>query len=263
MVAHNILQHFQPEEKFFIEQVRDWQAQVVNHYAPVLTPFLNPREQRILAQVIGKQEDCQITSFGGFGHSESKRVILSPQYYEVAQADFNLIILQIDFAKKFNELSHQQILGALLSTGIKRNRIGDIITDNQDWQFAADEKIADFIPAQLTQIGKVPVTCRPISNETQILESQEEWQPKQVFVNSVRLDTVISEGLNLSRDRAKNLIEAGKIKRNWLPTSQVHQTLEVGDIISVRHHGRLRFDAIISETKKGRLHIQLGILRNK
>lgn len=263
MIDNNILQHFQPEEELFIEQVRDWQQQVVSQYVPVLTPFLNPRQQRILQQVIGKTSDCRIAFGGGFSHAESQRALLHPEYFTVQAEDFAIVTFQLHFAKKFHQLSHRQILGTIISLGISRNRIGDIITEDGEWQFVIDESLADFLPLQLTHIGKVSVELERVNAPTQLFAAQKNWQSKEASISSLRLDVFVSEGLNISRQKAKHIIETGDVKRNWLKITQPNQMLEMGDIISIRHYGRLRFDGILTETKKGKLRIQLSILRNK
>lgn len=263
MIDSNILQHFQPEEELFIEQVRDWRQQVASQYSPILTPFLNPRQQRILQQVIGKTSDCRIAFGGGVSHAENQRALMYPEYFTVQAEDFAVAVFQIHFAKKFNQLSHRQILGTIIGLGISRNRIGDIIAEDGDWQFAIDESLVDFLPLQLTHIGRVAVELERINDPAQFFTAQKDWQSKETSVSSLRLDAFVSEGLNISRQKAKNIIETGDVKRNWLKTTQPNQMVEKHDIISIRHYGRLRFDEVLTETKKGKLRIQLSILRNK
>ena len=43
----NIKQHFRADEGPIIDQISDWIVQANDQYRPVLTPFLNPRQQYI------------------------------------------------------------------------------------------------------------------------------------------------------------------------------------------------------------------------
>lgn len=263
VIDYNVLQHFQPEEEIFIEQVRDWQYQVQDQYVPVLTPFLNPREQRILMQIIGNNSECLYQFNGGFECSESKRALLYPAYYIPRLADFELTVIQFNFAKKFHQLSHRHILGTILGMGIERNRLGDIITNGEDWQFVIDKALADFLPLQLTKVGSVPVKLDHITDSSHMIVPQNNWLAKEVSISSFRLDSFISEATAASRQKSKNTIESGLVKRNWLPVTKTKQQIEIGDIISVRHFGRIRFDELITETRKGKFRISISILRSK
>src|SRR5690625_5018594 len=129
----NLYQHFRENERPFIDQVLDWAHQVENQYTPYLTPFLDPREQYIVESVMGQFDDIVMNSFGGYEAAERKRLYLSPSYFEPSQDDFQIRVAEIRYPKKFAELSHGQILGTLMGSGIKRETIGDIITDSERW----------------------------------------------------------------------------------------------------------------------------------
>ena len=61
----SIYQHFRPEEKEFIDQALNWIEQVKDSYAPKLTDFLDPRQQQIIASLLGHDDEVKIEFFGG------------------------------------------------------------------------------------------------------------------------------------------------------------------------------------------------------
>lgn len=78
----------------------------------------------------------------------------------------------------------------------------------------------------------------------------------------MRVDTVISESLAISRQRAKQLIESKKVKLNWTEITRPDSVLEPLDIISIRGFGRIQVKAVDGMTKKQKYRIIIGIMTN-
>ena len=53
--------------------------------------------------------------------SESQRIIIAPYFYEIEKEDFEIDVCKIIYAKNFEKLTHRDILGALMSLGIKES----------------------------------------------------------------------------------------------------------------------------------------------
>lgn len=259
----NLYQHFRDEERPFIDQVLDWSHQVENQYTPYLTPFLDPREQYIVESVIGQFEDIVINSFGGYEAAERKRLYLSPSYFEPSQDDFEIKVAEIRYPKKFAELSHGQILGTLMGSGIKRETIGDIITDSDRWQFFAEEAILLFLLPSIVKVGKISIQLEEV-DYTDIVLPKDAWEERDEIVSSLRLDTVLSAVFNISRQKSKELISSNKVKINWNETDRPDTVLSIFDVVSIRGYGRLRIQSIEGKTKKEKIRLRMGVLdRNK
>ncbi|MCI5775450.1 MAG: YlmH/Sll1252 family protein [Aerococcus sp.] len=266
-MSEAIFQHFGTEERAFIEKVLDWQTRVVERYQLVLTPFLNPREQYIVRSIVGDTDDFQLASFGGFEGAERQRILFIPPYVEETTTDFEVSILSIAYAEKFSSLRHGQVLGSLLGQGLQRNRIGDIIyqqdqAGNWQWQIAVDQKQLAFLIQMVTHIGRTPVTLqeRPLA---EALPVPDNWQHHASTVSSFRLDVIVSEAFHLSRGRVKELINGGAVTINWAETKSLAATVNEYDIISVRRHGRIRLDAKGKPTARGNYHIQYSVIKSQ
>ena len=61
----DIYQHFRQEEQPVITMLLDKVNQAGRNYAPVLTHFLNPREQYILEVIAGSYPELTLTFNGG------------------------------------------------------------------------------------------------------------------------------------------------------------------------------------------------------
>lgn len=62
--------------------------------------------------------------------AEYARILVAPDYYELNLENFELALLEVNYNSKFNQLTHAQIMGALLhKLGVKRTIIGDILVE--------------------------------------------------------------------------------------------------------------------------------------
>ena len=246
----NVYQHFRADERPFIDTVEDWIERVSMQYAPYLTEFLDPRQAYILETLVRQSSDLKFELFGGYEAAERKRCMIFPEYYQPTQEEFEIDLFEVHYPKKFSELSHGKILGSLCGVGIKREFFGDIISDGENWQVFVASEVSSYMQLQVTKIGKVSVRLEPL-DYTQILIPKDGWTPEQTTVTSLRLDTVISNVFNISRQRSKQLIEAEKIKVNWRVFTRPDFDLDLLDIVSIRGFGRLQIQAIEGTTKKG------------
>lgn len=253
-----IYQHFRKEEANFIDQALNWKMSVIDHYSPKLTHFLDPREQTILQSIIGKNSDVSLQFWGGNETVERKRALLYPPFFEIEQTDFELQCFELKYPSKFVTLTHRDVLGALMSLGIKREKFGDIIIRDEKIQFVVAEDVSHYVLVNLTAIGQAKIKLEKIEVD-ELLAIEEEWTPKIVTVSSLRLDAVIAEIYNISRSKASTLIEQKLVKVNWKIVDQPSFQVEEHDHLSVRKFGRSTLFSIEGNTKKGKMRIKIGI----
>ena len=160
--------------------------------------------------------------------------------------------LQQKFA---DELSHRDILGAVMNLGIERGCLGDIVLrDNVAYLFAT-ERIAPFICENLTKVKHTSVKCEvtdaPPEGELFRTETM------TVNVSSLRADCVVAAVWRLSRGSAEKLFAAQKVFVNGRLTESGSGQLKENDIVSVRGTGRFVYKAVSGNSKKGRLFIEI------
>ncbi|GEL75953.1 YlmH family RNA-binding protein [Tenuibacillus multivorans] len=256
----DIYQHFRPEEETFIDQVLDWKEQVEVLHKTIVTDFLDPREQTIFQSIIGKPSDMQLDFFGGFGHAERKQAILAPFYETIDENRFNITVLEGSYHSKFVNLSHRDVLGTLMSLGIRRKKIGDLIVDDGIFQIIADQEIAVFIQMELTKIKNTSITLKDVPF-SQIVEQYHHWEEKHGTVSSTRLDVILKEIYQISRQKAQLYIEKDAVKVNYRLVKDPSYPLEPGDLISLRKKGRSKVINLLGETKKNKIRIQVARLK--
>lgn len=253
----SIYQHFRPEEKEFIDQVLNWRNQVENTYAGKLTDFLDPREQQIVKSIIGENSEIKYAFFGGYDDAERKRAFLYPDYYQIEEEDFQISLFAVEYAKKFVTIEHPQVLGSLMSLGLKRSKFGDILIQNDSVQLIVSKEIEPYISLQLESIGRASINLKQIPL-TDVLISEEQWQESSLTCSSLRLDAVIAAIFNISRQKSQTFIGSKLVKVNWTVIENTSFECREGDMISVRGYGRAKVIEIEGKTKKDKWRIVAG-----
>lgn len=260
MVDINIEQHFRSDETPFLESMDELTGRAENEYRAMLTDFLNPRQQFILQTIVNRYDAVKLQFFGGFANSEMKRALIYPEYFVPTEVDFQVSAFSIDYPQKFATLSHGQILGSLMGSGIDRQVVGDIITNGTDWQFMVKAEMADYVSDQLDHIGRTKVRLKPISLNS-LLTPNQEFETVTTTVASLRLDVIVAEGFHVSRHHAKELVENGKVRVNWVENQHPDYELGVSDVVSVRGFGRVILNELGGVTKKDKIRITLNLIK--
>ncbi|WP_175988858.1 RNA-binding protein [Bacillus sp. Marseille-Q1617] len=254
----SIYQHFRQDEKEFVDSVLQWREQVESQYAPKRTDFLDPRQQHIVKSIIGQNEQVLLSFFPE--HTERKRALLYPSYFQPEEEDYGIRLFEIEYPSKFVTIEHRQVLGSIMSLGLKRDKFGDILTNQQKVQLILAEEISEFVRMELNEIGKAKVTLQSVPF-TELIETGEKWQEKVTTVSSLRLDVVLSAVYNISRQKAQTYIKSNLVKLNWKITENPSMEVETGDVLSVRGYGRSKLISIEGRTKREKWRISLGILK--
>jgi len=217
-----------------------------------LTSFLDPRGQYILEVIVGSFEDMKVSYFGGQS-AERKRAIIAPSYFEPTEGDFEEVLIQINYPEKFVSIQHQHVLGTLMSLGIEREQVGDILVGDTI-QFVLTKQLESYIMMELTKIKGATVKLDSIPFKDMI-QSKENWNIHHSTVSALRLDVVLKEMIRKSRSIAKQLIEKKRVKVNHTLIDSPDFQLQNNDLLSIQGFGRARIIDIGGKTKKEKVHI--------
>ena len=243
------------EEKLLIAKCEDL-FRLCDRYADCrFSDFLNEAEQAFIQREIGQRLGDNTQFFGGFSDAQRKIFGVFPEWMEISYDVFPIGVVKI--SKKYKKvLSHRDYLGTVLSTGLDRVKIGDIIVNEDGAYIITREEVSDFVARNIEKISNVGV-------KTELCSISEIDVPKQEFLvidavcASVRLDAVISGVLNISRRVASELILTGKVSVNYLETNDTSKQLKPDDVVSVRGFGKFIFSRIGNITRSERVHIEV------
>ncbi|KAA1042717.1 RNA-binding protein [Macrococcus equipercicus] len=256
----NLLQHFRYEEQETVKAMMQFCERADSSYAPVLTPFLDPREQYILTVVVKQFAGLHVHTFGGDAQAERCRAIISPDYFVPEEEDFQLTLLEVNYPDKFVTLTHRNLLGSLMQTGIKREQLGDIRVGHHI-QFVLTKHFESFMILELTRIKKAAVTLRAVPF-SDFIEPVEAYTQLQTTVSSLRLDNVIQQLTKKSRAVAQKLIDGEHVKVNHTVITKTSFTVEEHDLLSIKGFGRAKVTHIGDRTKKDKIRLTIETLFN-
>ncbi|GEP86443.1 RNA-binding protein YlmH [Staphylococcus cohnii] len=223
----------------------------------MLTSFLDPRGQYILNVVVGSFQDLEVTFYGG-PFAERQRAIIAPDYFQPEVEDFEIILFEIDYPQKFVTLQHQHVLGTIMSLGIERDQLGDIVVD-ESIQFTLTKQLESYIMLELNKIKGAAVKLNAISIKDMI-QSKENWHSFETTVSGLRLDVVLKEMIRKSRSISKQLIEKKRVKVNHTIIDSADFQLDKGDLLSIQGYGRAMIVDIGGKTKKDKTRISYKTL---
>lgn len=194
----------------------------------------------------------KVSYFGGQS-VERKRAIIAPSYFEPTEDDFEEVLIQINYPEKFVSIQHQHVLGTLMSLGIEREQVGDILVGDTI-QFVLTKQLESYIMMELTKIKGATVKLDSIPFKDMI-QSKENWNIHHSTVSALRLDVVLKEMIRKSRSIAKQLIEKKRVKVNHTLIDSPDFQLQNNDLLSIQGFGRAQIVDIGGKTKKEKVHI--------
>ena len=96
-----------------------------------LTKFLDSNESSELRKI--KDPSIKVFYNGGYDDAERVRaIILDRTEQDPLDYEFELGIIKVIPKSDLREITHRHVLGTLMSFGIKRETIGDIVVNSKD-----------------------------------------------------------------------------------------------------------------------------------
>lgn len=242
------------ESKILLIKIIDYIEQVEKFFEPRFTQFLDPSQVIKAEKIIRQYSDVKYYITGGTRDCERKIIIIYPDYMNKEDIELPITALFFETGSKFEKVGHRDILGSVMSLGIKREKIGDIILNDDICYLIVYNDISYYIKLNLTKIKHTPVEVDYIDFSL-IPSKEEKYREVASTVASLRLDSVIGAGFGESRSGISKEVIAGNVKVNWEEIKDLSYGVKQGDIISLKGKGRIILSDIGSPTKKGRINI--------
>lgn len=231
--------------------------------------FLTPQEAAYTLSVMREARASERAFlFGGYAEAERKRIFVLPSFLSDFEGDgeerarlyfpeeFSSAIKAIKITGSgFRELSHRDYLGSILSLGIERCSVGDVVVlDPYSAVVFCTEKIFGYLMSGIERIASDKVTVSEFSPEADFA-AKREFLPIRDTVASTRLDCVVGALTNLSRDKAQTLIRSGLCEVNYIIEQRVDVQVKTPSVITLRGYGKYNLLDFDGETKRGRLRL--------
>lgn len=251
------------DEKVLAARAADLLRKSSRENCPVFSDFMSDRERAVVLQTVSELAGAdRVITFGGFEDAERTIAGFFPEYCIYMEKDdlygeFPITALKIE-CSGFREHSHRDFLGSILGLGLERFVTGDIIVGDKGYSAIVfvQERISEFIIENLKLVGRdgVKVTVCPKGEAVEIRRSFE-----SIFgtVASFRIDALLSEVLNLSREKAVKLIESGSVTVNHVQTLSKSDEIAEGDIFTAKGFGKYKLSKIGDLNRKSRIRFEV------
>jgi len=243
------------EERIALAKALDLAASTRKNHIKTWSEFLDPVKADKFYQMLGKERDIDVSLFGGYEYAERKMLGVCVDYLKIAIDEFPIDILDITYDSRFNrELTHRDFLGSILSLGIDRSRVGDIVVEDGVAHVFICREISGYVLANLERVGRIKVEVG-LGSPGSLPEPK--GHELRFTIASLRLDAVVSAAFNLSRGKSADLISGEKVFVNWAMQKSTSVQVDEGDMVTVRGLGRVKLIEVGGRTKKDRLVIRV------
>ncbi len=144
-----------------------------------------------------------------------------------------------------------------MKLGLKREKIGDILVDEEGADIIVSSEILKFLLnnlTQLTRFQKSKIEEIPLSKLRKVKVEKEE---STITVSSMRLDNIVAELANCSRSKANELLMQERVFVNFENITKATKEIKENDKITIRGKGRFEIKEILGNTRKGNIIIKV------
>lgn len=191
---------------------------------------------------------------GFFQNSERKMLGFVPKSYDYT-IEYPVQMFKLKVKNKFYELRHQDVLGSIMSLGIKREAVSDIVVEKNEAYLAATELTFKIIKEQLQNIAKN--SCEIILLDDKDTLPALKLEVKTILISSMRLDALVSELCNISRNKANDLINEHRVLVDYEEIIEKDFSIKEKQVVSIRKAGKYIIEEELGTSKKGKIKLKV------
>lgn len=220
-----------------------------------VSEFLDPAAFAAAETIAVQYDNIKLAESGGYEGAERKKAAFIHNDF-MGTENFDITAVRFSWDNRYHELSHRDVLGSIMGSGIKRDVIGDILMRRDHCIVLTSPTIANYLLTSIVTIGAAQVSAQEMALD-EIPPREQKVKEIRTTVASMRLDVIAAAGFGTSRSKMANEIDVDKVKVNWKDVKSSSQTIKEGDIISLRGRGRVEVAEVTGTTKKGRINLVL------
>lgn len=226
------------------------------------TDFLDLSEQKLVENYLKTQKIKNYIFTGGFEEAERKIAIFYPDKLNdiLDKIDINefINVIRITLPNDLKgEYSHKNYLGGIMKLGIEREKIGDIIVDENGADIIVLPEMSKFL---LNSLGSLTRFSKSKIEKIDILDLkkvQVKTEIIKITIASMRLDNIVAELAKCSRSKANEILMQERVFVNYEVFTKSSKEVKENDIITIRGKGRFAIKNIAGNTKKGRIFLEV------
>lgn len=222
------------------------------------TEFLSIYQKEIIQKELNKNKIKNYFFFGGYEGAEGEILIIYPEKLEreiVEKTLENIIkVIRIILPKELKgKYTHRDYLGAVMQTGLNRNRIGDIAVHEDRAYIIVLKENAEYIKGFLKELTRFNKSKIEIVDFEEIEIKEQEFEEIKINISSARLDNFVSEIAKISRKKAEEILLEEKVFINSKIETKGSKIVKENDILVVRGKGKFIISEITQNTKGNKI----------
>ena len=252
------------EDKLLVSKLLDKIEFTTRRNKIEYTDFLDMRQRQLLEKVMSEIKYTNYITFGGYKTAERTVIITYPEklkeIFKEDRFEYSTVmeIIRIVLPNELKGIySHRNYLGGVIKIGMKREKIGDIITRHEGADLIVLKEASKYILNGLKEL----IRFSKSEFEEIKIEDLKVEEPKtekiNIIIPSMRIDSIVSEIIRTSRAKATETIKEEKVFVNHELILKGSKEVKTNDIITVRGKGRFKVGEILNNTKKGNLVLEV------
>lgn len=227
-----------------------------------VTDFFDLGQKQLVYNFLNSQKVKNYIFYGGFEEAERVLAVFYPEKLEelIQNIDFNEYIKVIRITlpnENKGKYIHQNYLGALMKLGLNREKIGDILVDENGADVIIKEDILKFLVINLPELTRFQKSKIEEIRLEELRKAVIQKEKIMITVSSMRVDNIVAELAKCSRNKANELLEQERVFVNYEVIIKATKQLKEDDKITIRGKGRFKINKIAGSTKKDRIILEV------
>ncbi len=265
LTKQEILSKFTNEEdRLLISKLLDKIDFATKRNSVEYTDFLDMRQRQLIEKTLGEMKCTNYVAYGGFKNAERTAVIIYPDKLEeiFKNEDFSFdTIFSVIRIKLPNELkgrySHRDYLSGIIKIGLKREKVGDIITSKGGADIIVLKAAEKYVVNGLKELTRFKKAEFEVLALKELRIEAPKLEKMSIIIPSMRIDSMVSDIIRTSRAKALEIIKEERVFVNHQLVTKGSKEVKENDIITVRGKGRFKVGTIVNSTKRGNLVVEI------
>ena len=227
-----------------------------------VTNFFDLGQKQLVYNFLNSQKFKNYMFYGGFEEAERVIAVFYPEKLEelIQNIDFNEYIKAIRITlpnENKGKYIHQNYLGALMKLGLNREKIGDILVDENGADVIIKEDILKFLVINLPELTRFQKSKIEEIRLEELRKAIIKKEKIMITVSSMRVDNIVAELAKCSRNKANELLEQERVFVNYEVIIKATKQIKEDDKITIRGKGRFKINKKVGTTKKDRIILEV------
>lgn len=245
------------EDKICLSQVLDKIEFSKTREKIEYTDFLDMYQVSLVENFLRKINFKTYQLYGGYEEAERRVLLVYPEKYDEKMIAKNYdkilkIVRVILSEEEKGKYSHRNYLGGIVKLGLKREKVGDILVQEEGADIITLEDFSNILKQELPHLTRFENSKIKVEDIQDLKKREVKVEQVKIIVPSLRLDNFVSDLARTSRSKAVQIIEQERVFVNGQNEKKASKQVKINDIITIRGKGRFVIKGFDGTTRSGR-----------